>query len=121
MAAPRSCCSCSVTPCSSGRTRTDCDLERVPYRDATMKESMKVLYQFPQSAGKPFRPCNGTEGMMFNEVFCNRCWRDAKYRRTRDGRDGCPILAASFLHNVGDEGYPKEWVFNSEGWPVCTA
>src|SRR5690606_36947326 len=59
-----------------------------------------------QSAGKPFRPSNGTEDDMFHEVFCDRCWRDAKYRRTRDGRDGCPILAASFLHNVGDEGYP---------------
>jgi hypothetical protein len=61
---------------------------------------------------KPYRPSNGTEGMMFTERFCDRCKRDARYRETDDGADGCPILAASYCYEVDSEKYPKEWIVN---------
>lgn len=32
----------------------------------------KILYPFPQCAGKSFRPSNGTEGMIFEEHFCSQ-------------------------------------------------
>ena len=48
------------------------------------------------------------------EAFCVRCAKDAKYQKTQNGEDGCPILAATFAHNVGDPEYPKEWVADDE-------
>ena len=75
---------------------------------------------------KPYRPSNGIEGMEFEARFCDRCKRDAKYRRTQDGADGCPILAAVFCCEIDDPKYPKEWVQNKYGDPYgrtsrCTA
>jgi hypothetical protein len=59
---------------------------------------------------RPYRPSNGTEGEWFREQFCYRCQRDAKYRETQDGQDGCRILAYTFAFDVHDPKYPKEWV-----------
>lgn len=70
---------------------------------------------------KSYRPANGTEGMVFMEIYCERCERDARYRETDDGEDGCPIVAASMLYDIGEEGYPKEWVYGADGRPTCTA
>ena len=69
---------------------------------------------------KPYRPSCGTEGLDFQEEFCFRCAKDAKYRETDDGADGCPILTASYLYPVSDRLYPKEWVQDERG-PRCTA
>lgn len=63
-------------------------------------------------ATKPYRPSNGTEGMIFEDRFCDRCTRDAKYRRTQNGEDGCKILVLVGCHEVDDPKYPKEWVVN---------
>ena len=65
---------------------------------------------WPQT--KPYRPSNGTEGMMFDDRFCDRCKRDAKYRRTGDGADGCRILLYVGAYQVHEPQYPKEWVVN---------
>ncbi len=74
---------------------------------------------------RPYRPSNGTEGMDFMEQFCDRCEKDARYRQTQDGRDGCPIASASMLFGVEETGYPKEWIQNEGPWetsdPRCTA
>jgi hypothetical protein len=79
---------------------------------------------WPQT--KPYRPSNGTEGMMFEDRFCDRCKRDAKYRRTQDGKDGCRILALVGAYQAHEPEYPKEWVQNAHGDPYgatarCTA
>jgi hypothetical protein len=50
---------------------------------------------------KPYRPANGTEGEIFIESFCVRCWHD----RNED----CPILAASFIGQV------PEWEMDDDG------
>ena len=71
-------------------------------------------------SGRPYRPSNGTEGMCFTETFCDRCEKDARYRETNDGEDGCPLLAASMLYDIGEAEYPSEWIEDERG-PRCTA
>jgi hypothetical protein len=74
---------------------------------------------------RSYRPSNGTEGIGFMERFCDRCEKDFLYRKTDDGRDGCPIAAAAFLYGIDEPEYPKEWVENEGPWetadPRCTA
>jgi hypothetical protein len=65
---------------------------------------------WPQT--KPYRPSNGSEGADFEARFCDRCKREAKYRRTGDGADGCKIATAVFIYEIDDPKYPKEWVVN---------
>ena len=69
---------------------------------------------------RPYRPSNGCEGLDFQEEFCAHCTKDAEYRETDDGRDGCSILSAAYLYPVSDRLYPKEWVTDEQG-PRCTA
>lgn len=77
----------------------------------------KVLYQFPELAGKPFRPSNGTEGMIFEEHFCSQC-----IHQNPDPTKGknCDTACAAFCFDLKDKDYPKEWIYDSEGWPICT-
>lgn len=67
-------------------------------------------------AGKSYRPSNGTEGMMFTDEYCDKCIHDnpekGKY---------CKILSASLMYEKKEEGYPKEWVYDSQGYPTCKA
>ena len=67
--------------------------------------------RLPKSAGKPYRPSNGTEGEMFMEMFCDRCSK----------LSCCRIVGLSMAVEKDDPEYPKEWVFDSEGCPTCTA
>lgn len=71
--------------------------------------------------GEPYRPSNGTEGMSFDEMWCNECERDARYRRNPEAGGGCSILCRSLLYEIGDEKYPKEWTHGLGGQPMCTA
>lgn len=62
---------------------------------------------------KPYRPSNGSEGEFFMAQFCEHC--------ARDGEDSpCFILGAAFAFNIGEEGYPAEWVQDEQG-TRCTA
>ena len=67
--------------------------------------------RLPKSAGKPYRPSNGTEGDMFMEQFCYRCIHDCY----------CNIIPLSMLHHVDEREYPEELKFDAEGCPTCTA
>jgi len=69
---------------------------------------------------RPYRPSNGCEGMDFQEEFCFRCTKEAKYLEADNGADGCPILTATYLYPVSDPSYPKEWVQDEQG-ARCTA
>jgi len=60
---------------------------------------------------RQYRPSNGTEGACFIDYFCCKCW----YDRNED----CPTLADAFAYDLGEEGYPAEWV-QDEGGPRCT-
>lgn len=75
----------------------------------------------PSRAGKPYRPSSGTEGMAFDEAWCEHCARDAAWREDPDAADGCDILSRTFALDITDPEYPKEWVYRSDGMPCCTA
>lgn len=68
---------------------------------------------FAKKAGKKFRPSNGTEGECFIDSWCGECARDVD--------DDCPIVAATFAFDVGDDEYPAEWQYGTDGQPKCTA
>ncbi len=67
--------------------------------------------RYPKSAGKPYRPSNGTEGDIFMEMYCDRCAK----------REYCVIPCVSMAFEKDDPEYPKEWLFGSDGVPICTA
>lgn len=66
---------------------------------------------------EPYRPSNGTEGEIFYAHWCAHCHRE-------QGARNCRIFGRSMAFNVGDPGYPKEWVRDAGDWPGnprCTA
>lgn len=79
----------------------------------------------PEYIGRPYRPGSGTEGMAFDEVWCDHCTRDRPYRDDPDNLDpgfhGCQIIADTFAYEITDPNYPKEWVYGRDGRPCCTA
>ncbi len=80
----------------------------------------KVLYCFPDSAGEPFRPSNGTEGIIFHDAFCGNCIHE-KFSHTQVHGDlQCEIMDNMILFEIKEEGYPVELVFSDDGWPICT-
>lgn len=83
----------------------------------------KVLYQFPQCAGQRFRPSNGTCGEIFHEAFCYQCIHERWVHRMSEDRDEdkCEIWSRVMAYEKDDPRYPTEWIYNSEGWPVCTS
>ena len=79
---------------------------------------------WPEMAGKPYRPGSGTEGVCFDQAWCEHCTRDAEYRNNQDNVDpakGCQIIAGTFAFEITDPKYPKEWVYDKDGRPCCTA
>ena len=67
-------------------------------------------YQIKEKAGQPYQPSNGMEGMMFMEQFCDDCEYLAN----------CAIIPLSMIFRIGDKNYPKEWIHNDKGEPICT-
>lgn len=65
-------------------------------------------------AGKPYRPSNGTAGMIFAEKFCYNC-------RYETEENPCPIFTATLVNDIGDSGYPEQWTYDENGQPTCTA
>lgn len=63
-----------------------------------------------------YEPSNGTEAMIFMESFCDRCLKQPK-----DPNEGCPILGNTLFYSIDDPKYSKEWQYNKDGQPVCTA
>lgn len=86
---------------------------------------MPVLPIFPadhaRTAGKPYRPSNGTEGDYFHAASCARC---TKWERSADPDDcdrGCHIEAYALAYDIDDVEYPDEWIIGPDGQPTCTA
>lgn len=72
-------------------------------------------------AGDLYRPSNGTEGMWFIEKNCMNCIH-GKYEHTGNIEDNpCEILTASFMCDINDPLYPKEWVYDDNDCGCCTA
>ncbi len=70
-----------------------------------------------------YRPSNGSEGDVFQHYFCDRCKREAKFRETQDGADGCPIVLHALVYEEDDPKYPAEWVYDNHDVTTarCTA
>lgn len=64
---------------------------------------------------KPFRPSNATQGDAFLASFCEKC---DKY-----GEIGsrCEIVVLTHAYDEDDPKYPREWTYDEDGWPTCTA
>jgi hypothetical protein len=74
---------------------------------------------------RPYRPSNGTEGMLFDDRWCSRCQRDAAWRENESGVP-CVILSRTLIHSLGDAEYPIEWVqddipYSCDNLPLSTA
>ena len=62
-----------------------------------------------------YRPSNGTEGEIFAEEWCDNCiYDDAENERY------CPIFNASMAYLIDDPKYPREWIYDENGEPMCT-
>ena len=83
-----------------------------------MSNHPKILYHFPEEAGKSWFPSNGTEGMEFTAAFCDNCLYERWTHHMDQDReeDKCAILNQSI---IGDTP-PEEWQYDAEGYPHCT-
>ena len=74
---------------------------------------------YPDQAGKAYQPSNGQEGDIFMGRFCELCTKD---NNSGDSDAyGCGILFATLFLDTKDKDYPKEWIYDPEGHPTCTA
>jgi hypothetical protein len=56
-----------------------------------------------------YQPSNGTEGMIFTDVFCDRCAKENSIEEKY-----CSILTRTLVHDAHDKEYPKEWVCDDD-------
>ena len=75
---------------------------------------------------RPYRPSNGTEGCWFDDKWCSRCERDRAWREDESKGEPCDILGRTLIFNVGETGYPVEWIEDDVPYPQpanprCTA
>ncbi|MBP6512321.1 MAG: hypothetical protein KA347_06610 [Bacteroidia bacterium] len=68
---------------------------------------------------KKYCPSNGTEGDWFMSKFCCNCIHDNPNYDAKSPR--CDILTMTMCVSVNDKDYPKEWIYNEENKPICTA
>lgn len=80
-------------------------------------DKLAALYKGSQ---EKYRPSNGTEGLEFQDRWCEQCQKDEAGHR-EDFKHGCPILAAALAFNKLQPGYPPQWVHDDEGQPCCRA
>jgi len=65
---------------------------------------------------KHYRPSNGSEGMAFQDRWCDQCTKDFA-----GPEQGCPIIVKAMVFDEEDAGYPPEWTYDEHGQPCCTA
>lgn len=65
--------------------------------------------------GEPYRPSNGTEGMMFHDKFCSHCIHDHPTNEKRQ----CELIMYAMCFDVDEKEYPKEWVYKDD-YGICT-
>ena len=64
------------------------------------------------SEPKKYRPSNGTEGRIFQELFCENCKRDEVFRKTQS--NSCNILVITLYLGTDEPDYPEEWIWNPD-------
>lgn len=73
--------------------------------------------RYPEAAGKPYRPSNGTEGDMFTSKWCEQC---SKHDFDNDDGPVCGILFGMLNNYHDDPAYPKQICLDENGTPQCT-
>ena len=82
----------------------------MPNRDIYPKDYADSL---KGNEGKPYQPSNGTEGMIFEERYCQNCKRY---------EPPCmDIWGNALFLDIDHEKYPKELTYTADGQPTCTA
>lgn len=74
------------------------------------------------AAENTYYPSNGTEGVSFMEDFCDQCIHqnpdpDPQYTKAKN----CEICLRTMCHYPSEQEYPKEWIYDANGRPTCTA
>lgn len=64
-----------------------------------------------------YRPSNGTEGMIFEDMHCMQC---INCDPDPNGKKQCEILLLALMHGIDDPEYPKEWCYVNDK-PTCTS
>ena len=62
---------------------------------------------------KKYRPSNSSEGYGFIDYWCGKC--------ALKGARVCSIVDETMFYQVDDPEYPKEWRYDENDRPVCTA
>lgn len=68
--------------------------------------------------GKPYRPSNGTEGCSFIETYCMNCIHE---NPDPEKDPKCDIQTLTMCLDLNDPEYPKEWIYDENNKPCCTA
>lgn len=66
-----------------------------------------------------YRPSNGTEGEIFQNMWCATCQHEHAHREDWSA-DGCKILTMTMALPIDHPDYPCEWQMGPNG-PRCTA
>jgi len=66
-------------------------------------------------------PSNGSEGDWFETKFCHTCEHDRGFREKGIDAISCDILTRALALFIDDTGYPKEWTYDKDEKPTCTA
>ncbi|HLF78137.1 MAG TPA: hypothetical protein VJB57_11685 [Dehalococcoidia bacterium] len=67
------------------------------------------------TATTPYRPANGSEGLVFEHRFCRRCIHDKATRQDPPvWENGCQIWALAFIYSANDPEYPIELVRDAD-------
>jgi len=67
---------------------------------------------------RKYQPSNGSEGDWFTDKFCFQC---QECNPNPNGKKQCDILMRTLIHNVGDDEYPTEWIYDENDNPMCAA
>jgi len=71
--------------------------------------------------GKAYCPSNGSEGTWFTDKFCFNC-KHEKFMHTNSHKDAlCELFSNSLIYDIKEPGFPKEWVYDKDDKPTCTA
>ena len=66
---------------------------------------------------KSYKPSSGTAGDAFMTEFCYQCKKD---RFNGASGQSCQIITDTYIYDVEDDEYPKEWIQDEDG-ARCTA
>jgi hypothetical protein len=76
--------------------------------------------------GAQYRPNDSGEGLRFCANWCRYCQRDRAMREgcdidECDDDECCEIIANTAAFEANEDDYPKEWTYDANGEPCCTA